>query len=34
VLLYFYKSNTVLPIVYQSLALAIIFSENIHGIFY
>ena len=33
-LLYFYKSNTLLPVLYLSLTLAIIFSENIHGLFY
>jgi hypothetical protein len=32
-LLYYYKSSTFLPIVLQSLTFAIIFSENIHGLF-
>lgn len=32
-LLYYNKSSTFLPIVLQSLTFAIIFSENIHGLF-
>jgi len=31
--LYLYRSSTLLPIVFQSLTYAIIFSENMHGLF-
>jgi len=33
-LFYYYKSNTLLPIAFQTLTVAIILSENIHGLFY
>jgi hypothetical protein len=34
ILLYYYKSSTLLSIIYQTLALTLIFSENIHSLFY
>ena len=34
VLFYYYKRSTLLPIIYQTLALAFVFSENLHGLFF